>query len=175
MRAIDAACGLMLVVMAATSAGAAEQLPARKPGLWEVKMTVANRGGQAVQQCVDAATDQMLQSLAGPFDLAACPRHEVQRSGDQTIIDSTCTVAGKTAITHSVISGSFDSAYSMTVTARSDALSGKTMNMTLEGKWLGACMAGQKGGDVIMPGGIKVNIRDLKKLGLRPPGVPLPN
>jgi hypothetical protein len=33
-------------------------------------------------------------------------------------------------------------------------------------------MAGQKGGDVIMPGGIKVNIRDLQKLGIRVPGAP---
>jgi Protein of unknown function (DUF3617) len=174
MRGIVAACGLVLIGIAATSAGAAE-LPARKPGLWEVKMSFANRGGQTVQQCVDAATDQMLASLSGPFDQALCAKRDVQRSADRTVIDSTCRVAGKTATAHAVITGSFDSAYSMTVTAHSDALPGGTVNMTLDGKWLGACMSGQKPGDVIMPGGIKVNIRDLQKLGIRPPGAPLPN
>jgi hypothetical protein len=174
MRRIVATCGLVLIGMATTSASAAE-LPTRKPGLWEIKTSFANRGGQSVQQCVDAATDQMLQSLAGPFDQAACAKRNVQKSGDRTIIDSTCTVAGKTATAHAVIAGSFDSAYSMTVMAHSDALPGGTVNMTLDGKWLGACMAGQKPGDVIMPGGIKVNIRDLQKLGIRNPVAPLPN
>jgi hypothetical protein len=174
MRRIVAACGVVLIGMATTATSAAE-LPTRKPGLWEIKMSLANRGGQTVKQCVDAATDQMLVSIAGPFDQAACPKREVQRSGDRMTIDSTCTVAGKTATAHAVITGSFDSAYSMTVASHSDALPGRTVNMTLDGKWLGACMAGQKPGDVIMPGGIKVNVRDLQKLGIRAPGAPLPN
>jgi hypothetical protein len=174
MRRIVAACGLVLIGMATTSTSAAE-LPARKPGLWEIKTSFANRGGLTVQQCVDAATDQMLQSNAGPFAQGACAKRDVQRSGDRMTIDSTCTLAGKTATAHAVITGSFDSAYSMTVTSHSDALPGGTMNMTLDAKWLGACKAGQKPGDVLMPGGIKINIRDLQKLGIRSPGAPLPN
>jgi hypothetical protein len=43
--------------------------------------------------------------------------------------------------------------------------------MTLEAKWLVPCTAGQKPGDVIMPGGLKVNIRDLQKLGIGSAGV----
>jgi hypothetical protein len=174
MRTIVAACSLVLIGMATISTSAAE-LPARKPGLWEIKMSFANRGGQAIQQCIDPATDQMLQSNAGPFAQGACAKRDIQKSADRMIVDSTCTVAGKTATAHAVITGSFDSAYSMTVTSHSDALPGGTINMTLDAKWLGACKADQKPGDVIMPGGIKVNIRDLQKLGIRRPGAPLPN
>ena len=41
--------------------------------------------------------------------------------------------------------------------------------MTIEAKWLGACKAGQKPGDIMMPGGMKMNITDMEKLkGLAP-------
>jgi hypothetical protein len=40
---------------------------------------------------------------------------------------------------------------------------------TIEAKWLGACKPDQKPGDVVMPGGFKLNIRDAEKLkGLVP-------
>lgn len=37
-------------------------------------------------------------------------------------------------------------------------------NMTPEAKWLGACAADQKRGDIVMPGGIKMNIMDAENL-----------
>ena len=66
-----AAGGLVFCLLAMAPAGCAwaDDLPLRKAGLWEVKMTVENRNapGQTIQQCIDAATDQMMQSSAGPF------------------------------------------------------------------------------------------------------------
>jgi hypothetical protein len=168
MRKLVAASGLLLI--GAATATAAE-LPVRKAGLWQIMMSVAGRGGQSIEQCVDAATDQMLQSNAGPFAQGACTKRDIERSGGRMIVDSSCTVAGKTATAHTVITGDFNSAYTMTVTSRSDALRGTAMNMTLEAKWLGPCTAGQKPGDVIMPGGLKVNIRDLQKLWIGSAGV----
>ncbi len=35
--------------------------------------------------------------------------------------------------------------------------------MTLTAKWAGACKEGQKPGDIVMPGGLKMNLRDLQK------------
>jgi hypothetical protein len=35
---------------------------------------------------------------------------------------------------------------------------------TVEAKWLGACKPDQKPGDMVMPGGIKMNIKDMQKL-----------
>ena len=78
----------ILVLICATPALATE-LPSRKPGLWEVKMTIENRNApaQVIRQCIDAATDQMMQSSAGPFSAAACPKREVQTSANSTTID----------------------------------------------------------------------------------------
>jgi hypothetical protein len=145
----------------------AADLPARKPGLWEVKTTVDGHGrAVTVQQCIDAATDQMLQSNAGPFAAPACPEREVKKSDNGMSIDSRCSFNGKAASARAVITGSFDSAYTMTVTSEGADL--PAMTMTSEGKWLGACAAGQQPGDVVMANGVKVNIPELQKRAVAP-------
>lgn len=164
----------ILVLICATPALAAE-LPSRRPGLWEVRTSIGNRNAPApvIRQCIDATTDQMMQSSAGPYSAAACPKREVQSSADSTTIDSTCTVGGKTATAHAVITGSFDSAYTMTVTSLSEDDPRSKMIMTTEAKWLGPCAADQKPGDMIMSNGVKMNILELQK-HTPWPGVPLP-
>jgi hypothetical protein len=153
-----------LLFMAHAEAG---DLPARKPGLWEVKTTIEGHGrAVTVQQCIDAATDQMLQSSAGPFAAPACPEREVKKSDNGTTIDSRCNFNGNAANAHAVITGSFESAYTMTVTSEGADL--PAMTMTSEGKWLGACTAGQQPGDVVMANGVKVNIPELQKRALAP-------
>jgi Protein of unknown function (DUF3617) len=160
MGRIGAAC--LLVLTGALPAPAAE-LPSRKPGLWEIRMTIENRGvGQPIQQCIDASTDQMLQSNAGPFSAEVCPKRDIQRSDDKMTIDSTCTIEGKTATVRAVIIGSFDNAYSMTVTSQGAAVPAGAANMTIVAKWLGPCAKDQKPGDVIMPGGSKINIPEMR-------------
>jgi hypothetical protein len=154
----------ILLPFFAVSASADEPL-SRKPGLWEVRTSIASGGApaQTVKQCIDAATDQMLQSSAGPLNAAACPERNLQRSNDAVTIDSTCTIGGKPATAHTVITGSFDSAYTMTATARSQEIPGGEMAMTMEGKWLGPCAPDQKAGDVIFGNGVKINIPELQQ------------
>lgn len=163
------------LVLAGAMPTVAAEMPTRKAGLWEIRTSLESRGGagMTVQQCIDAATDQMMMSSAGPLAQAACPKRDVQRSGDTMTIDSTCTFKDRTATTHAVITGSFDRAYTMTVTSQSDAMPGGKMTMTMEGKWLGPCAADQKPGDMIMGGGLKLNILEMQKHGLSQ-GVPLP-
>ena len=159
---IGAALGLLFAAQAK-----AVDAPARKPGLWDVKTAIEGQGrAVTVQQCIDATTDQMLQSSAGPFSVAACPEREVKKSEDGMTIDSRCSLNGKAANAHAVVTGSFDTTYSMTVTAEGGEL--PPVKMTMAGKWLGACAAGQQPGDVIMANGVKVNIPELQKRALAP-------
>jgi hypothetical protein len=166
-----AAFTIMAVAMPALTA----ELPSRKPGLWEVRTSIEGRNGPGltIRQCIDASTDQMMQSSAGPLAQAACSRRDVEKSGNTVTIDSACTLAGKTATSHAAITGSFDSAYTMTVTSQSGALPGGKMTMTIAAKWLGPCTADQKPGDMIVGNGVKMNILEMQK---RAPsqGVPLP-
>jgi hypothetical protein len=172
MRTIGATAVLVLVAAMPTLAA---ELPSRKAGLWEVTMSFENRNGASpqIQQCIDAATDQMMQSSAGPLAQAACSKRDIQKSGNTVTIDSACTLGGKTATSHAVITGSFDSAYTMTVTSESDGLPGGKMTMTMAAKWLGPCTADQKPGDMIMGNGLKMNILEMQKRGASQ-GVPLP-
>jgi hypothetical protein len=156
--------GAAFAALVVTSAFAADA-PARKPGLWEVKTTIEGQGrAVTVQQCIDAATDQMLQSSAGPFSAPLCTGREVTKSDAGMTIDTHCNINGKAANAHAVVSGSFDSAYTMTVTAEGGVL--PPVKMTMEAKWLGACAADQKPGDVVMANGVKVNIPELQKRAL---------
>jgi hypothetical protein len=157
--------GIALGLLAAPAQAA--DAPLRKPGLWEIKTTIDGRGrAVTVQQCIDATTDQMLQSSAGPFSAAACPGREVNKFDTGMTIDSHCSFNGKAASARADITGSFDSAYTMTVTAEGVDL--PAAKMTMEGKWLGACAADQAPGDVIMANGVKVNIPELQKRALAP-------
>jgi hypothetical protein len=56
-----------------------------------------------------------------------------------------------------VITGSFDSAYTMAVTVQS----GRTI--TMNAKWFGPCAADQRPGDMIMGNGMTFNILDAQK------------
>ena len=166
---------IAVLFLAAALPALAAELPNRKAGLWEIKTSFENRNGAGltVVQCIDTSTDQMMQSSSGPLAQAACSRRDVQKSGDTVTIDSTCTLGGKTAKSHTVITGSFESAYKMTVTSESDALPGGNMTLTMAARWLGPCAADQKPGDMIMGNGLKMNILEMQK---RAPsqGVPLP-
>jgi hypothetical protein len=156
-----------LMLLVATPSLAFDDPPSRKPGLWEVKTAIEGQGrAVTVQQCIDAATDQMLQSSTGPFAAPACAKREVKKSDVGVIIDSYCSLNGKAASAHADITGSFDDAYTMTVTAEGGDL--PAMKMTMDGKWLGVCAANQKPGDVVMANGVKVNIPDLQKRALAP-------
>jgi uncharacterized protein DUF3617 len=138
----------VLAVVCATPAAALD-LPARKAGLWEIKMTLedAKVPGPAMQQCVDAATDKLLHEKFS-VGQESCSKHEVSRSGGTIVIDSE-------------FEGDFDSAYTVKVSTTREG--GAKHNMTMQAKWLGPCKADQKPGDVEMPGGVRINILDMSK------------
>jgi hypothetical protein len=153
----------------------AAELPSRRAGLWEIKMSFENRNipGQTMQQCIDAATDQMMQSGVGPGAQSVCSKRDVQPSGSTITIDSVCTVNGKATASHAVINGSFDSAYTMTVTSDSATAPGGKSTITMAAKWLGPCASDQRPGDMIMANGTKINVLEMQKRGGPPvPGRP---
>jgi hypothetical protein len=161
-------------LLAATAAPAAE-MPTRKAGLWEVSVSLEGRNAPspAIRQCTDAATDQALQNNAGPAGAPrSCAKRDVNRSGDTVTVDSVCTVGTRTTTSHVVITGNFDSAYTMTITSQTEGAQGgpRTTNMTA--KWLGPCAADLKPGDMILPGGRKFNVNDAR--GALPPGLGAP-
>jgi Protein of unknown function (DUF3617) len=152
---------LLLVVVGVIPASAAD-FPMRKAGLWEITTSVASHSIK-MQQCTDAKTDQAMQAHAGSAPQGDCSKRDVQKSGATTTIDAVCTFGGKTMTSHIVVTGSFDSEYTLTMTSQAEGMPvGNTA--TLNAKWLGPCAADQKPGDMILPNGMKLNIQNLPNL-----------
>jgi hypothetical protein len=175
----------LVALVLCTGPAAALDLPARKAGLWELKMSFANRKlpVQTMEHCIDAETDKLMNSMGGAMRNDMCSKQDVQMLAGTIVVDSVCKIGPATTTSHAVVSGDFSSAYVVEVTSKREgpatpgmSPSGET-SMTIAAKWLGACKADQKPGDIIMAGGRKMNVRDLQTLqsgagGARPSGVP---
>ena len=152
----------------------AVDLPLRKPGLWEMKMvhTGSPMPEMTMQHCTDAATDKEMATASSPMTKEICSKRDIQQTATGYVSDAVCSVAGMTMTSHSEITGDFNSAYAVKTTTHNERpMAGlpKDATTTIEAKWLGACKADQKPGDIVMPGGFKLNIKDAEKLkGLLP-------
>ena len=155
-----------LVLSAGTAA--AVDLPIRKPGLWEMKMV--RTGGpmpeMTMQHCTDETTDKEMSTAASPMAKQVCSKQDIQKTATGYVSDSVCGIAGINVTSHAEITGDFNSAYTVKSTSHSEGGPSGTRDatMTIEAKWLGACKSDQKPGDIIMPGGMKMNIKDMEKL-----------
>jgi hypothetical protein len=143
-----------------TPAAASDEMPKRKPGLWEIKMMMGGRETplRNIQQCTDAETDALMTTNFSGATGNACNKPRITRSAGGFTVDSTCKIGGVATSTRAVFAGDFDSSYTMTVSG--DGAAGG-QSLTMEAKWIGPCREGQKPGDIIMPGGIKLNVRSL--------------
>jgi NaMN:DMB phosphoribosyltransferase len=155
------------VAVACAAPAAALDLPPRKPGLWDIRMAMEGRSLPAMnaQHCIDAETDKLLNVTGAEMTRGMCSRQDVQKVGDTYVIDAVCKFGPANTTTKSVVTGSFDSAYTVKVSSSSEGgpAPGKS-EMTIEARWAGPCQSGQKPGDIIMPTGMKMNVRDLQKI-----------
>jgi hypothetical protein len=119
-----------------------------------------------MQYCIDATADKVMILIAGPLDPDECQKIDMQRFGDAVTIDFACTMNGKPATAHTVVSGSFDSAYTMTLTVQAEDVPVSARTQTITGTWLGPCAAEQRPGDIIspaLPNGARLNILNMIK------------
>ena len=151
------------------SQASAVDLPLRKAGLWEMK--VLNTGSPApemtMQHCTDETTDKEMSAAASPMAKEMCSKQDMQKTATGYVSDSVCGIAGMTIKSHAEITGDFNSAYTVKSTSHSEggpAGGPRDSTTTIQAKWLGACKADQKPGDIMMPGGMKMNIKDMEKL-----------
>jgi uncharacterized protein DUF3617 len=159
---------LTLTLLLALEARAAE-IPIRKAGLWEMKMvrTGSPMPEMTMQHCTDEATDRDMNTGLAPAVKDVCSRNELQKTATGYVGDSACKVAGASITSHSEITGDFNSAYTVKTTSHTEggpSAVPRDSTVTIEAKWMGACKADQKPGDIVMPGGFKLNIKDAEKL-----------
>jgi hypothetical protein len=164
----------LLLAAAALAAPAAVDaqtldLPPRKAGLWEIATTVEKPKGApafTAKVCINAATDRELMDYGLKLTGNSCKSVTTRRDRESLIIDTDCTVGGKAARSHTVITGDLQSAYTLRLEGTMDGGSKgpQATVMTQAATWKSADCPGMKPGDMTMFGGIKVNIKQLKAL-----------
>ena len=173
-RRIRSVClGICLATSLAAPEARATDLPIRKAGLWEMKVvrTGSPMPEMTMQHCTDETTDKQMSTAFSPMSKEICSKNDIQQTATGYATDSVCSVAGTSMTSHSDITGDFNSAYTVKTTTHSDRGPAGLHDTTIaiEAKWLGACKPDQKPGDIVMPGGFKMNIKDADKLkGLLP-------
>ena len=159
---------LLVLAQFAAPAARAVDAPARKAGLWEMKMvrTGSPMPEMTMQHCTDEATDKAMSTGFAPASTETCTKHELQKTATGYVSDSVCSIAGTSITSHADIVGDYNSAYTVKSTSRTERPPAppRDSTMTIEAKWLGACKPDQKPGDIVMPGGFKMNIKDAEKL-----------
>jgi hypothetical protein len=158
---------ILACLVGALPATAADELPKRKAGLWEIKVVGGREAPlRSIRQCVDAETDTLMMTSFTDLIGRKCDKPEIRTGGGAITVDATCTIGSATRTTRAVITGDFDSAYTIAVSlapagavAPASNGSGAQPITTVEAKWLGPCAEGQRPGDIILPGGIKLNVR----------------
>ena len=146
---------------AGTSGPAA--LPQRAEGLWEQK--VSARGMTQVSRiCLDKAVEQRFTWWGQHAGQGACSHTEITpRAGGGWAFASSCDMgAGGRTETKGVVTGDFAKAYKLTADSTVSGAKAPEMNgthqMTLEAAWQGPCPAGMQPGDMLLPGGMKINM-----------------
>ena len=146
----------------------AEDLPARKPGLWTFTITSDAPGSKPyeMKQCIDSSTDAKMMQASGAMAQksgAKCTKKDMHKSGNKYTGGSECIFNGTKVTVDVSFSGDFSKEYSgQTDTVFDPPIMGNAKRHTdVTAKWIGACEADQVPGDMIMPNGIKVNVNSL--------------
>jgi len=167
LRSFWVAVGVLALVPALDAR--AVEMPVRKAGLWEMKIvrTGSPLPEMTMQHCTDAATDRDMNTGIAPAAKDVCSKNDLQKTATGYVADSACSIAGASITSHSDITGDFNSTYTVKTTSHTEhgptALP-RDSTTTIEAKWLGACKPGQNPGDIVMPGGFKLNIKDAERL-----------
>jgi hypothetical protein len=166
---ISVTAGLVIVGSLACAATGArgDDLPTRKAGLWEVTlhMATANMPTQTMKFCTDAATDAELYKFGMNAAQGMCSRYDLHRSGNVATVDTECKMGEMKMTSHSVMTFTGDTAYKTVIQSRSDPpMMGRAeTTMTQEARWTGPCPADMKPGDMVMPNGMKMNMKSIGK------------
>lgn len=163
---LSSASLLLALLSVAPVAGAADEMPARRAGLWETSVESDGKALHSTRQCIDGQTDKRMQEMGMGVANASCSKKEVRREAGRIVSDTVCTIGQTTMTSRAVISGDFNSQIRTESDTRYDPpMMGKaTSKVVVTSKWSGECPAGWKPGDMEMPGGrARMNVNDVMK------------
>jgi hypothetical protein len=150
----------------------ADDFPRLKPGLWVMEREMdrppaaqPNRPAPSnrTTMCLDESVQNDMFAMAAGAVAGACSRHDFKRTGNRLNGDVVCSMGGSTMHSKSVMTLDGNSAYRTEIDTTYDPpFMGQTHSrMVLHARNVGACKPGQRPGDVVMPNGRTMNMRDM--------------
>ena len=114
-----------------------------------------------LQFCTSPDVEKRVTAFSGPMNQKSCSKFDMHRTPGGMVFESVCNRGGITVSSTGTMSGDFQTHYHLDVASHmSPAAPGRPgdSHVSMDGKWLGPCPAGRKPGDMVMPGGMVVNI-----------------
>lgn len=144
--------------------------PRRRAGLWEQTLSTSGMH-QVTKICLDDSVEKTTHWWGAQAGQSACTHQQVSRKlGGGWEFSSTCSMGDAGTVTsHGVASGDFTANYAMDIDSTTSGSPMPEANgvhkMKLEGVWRGPCPADLKPGDMVLPGGMKMNLAQAMKDG----------
>ena len=153
---------LASVALLVPAVAAAQGLPMRKAGLWEMtmQMSAPMKMTMTSQQCTDLSQEKAGAAFRNsgtntPSGVDCKSGVPLPAPGGGWSYSQTCTMKNMTMTTNGVAKGDFNSGYHMESTTRMSPAPMPQMaesHMIMDAKWLGPCPADMKPGDMVMNG-----------------------
>jgi len=142
----------------------AQDAPKLRAGQWEVvrKSDRAGDAGMRMTMCMDDATHRDMWTMGIGAMRGMCSKSDIRVSGGRGSVDLVCNVGGSTMRSKGAITFTGDSAYRTDIDTTYDPPSNGLAHArtVVESRWLGACKAGQHPGDMVLPNGTTINMRN---------------
>jgi hypothetical protein len=151
---------VMIWVLAASGLAGlanADDIPHRKPGLWEIVTRASSTAAPSMSQnvCLDRETEALLDRAGIESSQQACSKAEIHSSGNRVTVKAVCSMGASRMTSEAVTTFASDAAYRTEVHATFDPpMAGRSSSDSVqEAKWVGACPADMQPGDMIMKSG----------------------
>jgi len=157
------ALALVLALAVSPSAADAQNFPKLKSGLWET--ITSSRGNDKAPHkstlCLDDSVQQEMYRMSIGMLAGMCSKYNLKTSGNQVTSEAVCDLGGSKMRSKAVMKLTGNAAYRTEAHASFDPpfLGNKESTTVIEGRHLGPCKPGQQPGELTLPGGKTVNIR----------------
>jgi len=155
--------GLVLACIAPPAL--AQDFPRLKAGLWVMERASDRATNQPnkMTMCLDDSVQKQMFDMGTGAMAGMCSKHDFSFSGNRGTGDFVCDIAGSRMHSKSTIVLTGNTAYRTEIHTTYDPpfMGQKESTTVLTAHHLGACKTGQRPGDVVMPNGQTLNVRDI--------------
>lgn len=110
-----------LVVSVSALGAAADGLPTRRAGLWELTSAMDDGSGKREQKlkiCIDAEMEKTTVQSSMAEHQANCSSYDIKKSGDKVSVDAECVFNKSHVSSRTEMSGDFSSAFQVRISSR---------------------------------------------------------